>query len=322
MEKLILSQNCDYINHPCHRIPNNMQFDIPTTTIGNVSDVMLSSPAFHVKLPVDIAIIMSDLKKELLKFMDMPTEKKENLIKNITDGTKYLGYTRVGGESTPKACDPKGLFGDHNQKSDAVEKLSFQEDDIDFLVENTTNESLLKIIDLIKKYNVFQSKLKSKIWNSIIDKLNLNLENNPEDYLAPTFIRCLMYPENAAGGMGPHTDIGLFTVIWQSVTKKDCLEILVGGVWYSIKAREDCVLIITGEFLNYLAGYPALPHRVLSPGEKRISIVNFVAPTDLLKVDMGEDGPYDWICEHVADKTSVTYSEFMKVFTKGFTSKS
>lgn len=87
------------------------------------------------------------------------------------------------------------------------------------------------------------------------------------------------YPSGGAQGVGPHTDSGLLTLLWQDSTG---LEVLSGSSWLSAPPIPDTIVCNLGEMLQLASGgyLKATPHRVTSSSSSpRISLPYFYNPS-------------------------------------------
>lgn len=259
----------------------------------------------YLQIPLPIYDDLIKLKESLKEFRKLPLEEKK----------KIKIYTAEGEENTAKATN--SLYHEKRVENhpDFIEKLSFFETQID---------EIEPLAELLKPYINFLNQTSPLIFNAFVCDIESCI-NPSVNYLNPTYIRCLLYPEikddnKQVNRMGAHTDIGLFTYILTF----DCengftsLHAKINGEFQPVKSIDGYCLIIAGEFMHYLSPeIKPLVHKVLTPspgqGSDRITIVNFVSSNDNLRVKIKPNRPFEYVRQTLKDD-NVTYSEFMEAY--------
>lgn len=222
---------------------------------------------------------LTSLEAASRRFFALPKPEKMRLAMKH-GGLAWRGYFPVGAELTSGRSDQKeGLyFGtelpSHHPRVVAGTPLHGP---------NLWPRAVPELRRLVLDYMAETAAAAQVLLKGIASSLDLDRDYFSTTYTAnPTVLfRVFHYPsvDDAAWGVGEHTDYGLLTLLGQD--RQGGLQVRIGDRWIEAPPIKDALVCNLGDMLDHLTGgwYRSTPHRVLnSTGQARLSFPLFFDP--------------------------------------------
>jgi isopenicillin N synthase-like dioxygenase len=232
-------------------------------------------------VPADLA---ADLFAAAQEFFALPDERKA-AVENV-NSPHFRGWTRVDGEITAGTIDHREQL-DIGPEREAIEDTAGLPGWARLVGPNQWPQEVPRLRDLaLAWYEVL-----SDVGRRLLSALSRAL-GQPGSVFDPAFaagsdslLKIVHYPGrtslDADQGVGPHTDSGLLTLVWQEPGTTG-LQTLVGTDWIDVPVREGTFAVNIGELFEVATRgvLHANVHRVISPepGSDRRSLCFFLNP--------------------------------------------
>ncbi|XP_040993899.1 gibberellin 2-beta-dioxygenase 6-like [Juglans microcarpa x Juglans regia] len=139
---------------------------------------------------------------------------------------------------------------------------------------------------LLEEYGKHLARLATTIFEAMVMKLNLNLEEVKSNLSESTgYVRIYRYPlhsmANSTWGLDAHTDSSVLSILSQY--EVGGLEVLKDNKWLQVKPLSNTLLVNLGDMMQAISNdeYKSAEHRVkLNKQKERISICYFVFPDE------------------------------------------
>ena len=223
-------------------------------------------------------------------FFDLPVERKQ-AIENV-NSPQFRGWTHLDGEVTAGKIDHREQL-DVGPEKEAIEPGPDQPGWTRLIGPNLWPEDVPQLRDLALAWYGLLDDIGRRLLRALAQTLG-----QPADVFDAVFadggdslLKIVRYPgretPDADQGVGPHTDGGLLTFVWQQ-TGTTGLQTLVGSDWVDVPVREGLFAVNLGELVEVATDgvLHANVHQVISPvGGDRHSLCYFLSP------DLGAEVP-------------------------------